>query len=116
MNNILVTTTLALEGYKIKEYKGIISALVVRSPTIKQGFFGGIQSLTGGNITSFSEMCEQARTEAYDNIIKRADHIGANAIIGFKYDTSETSGKGFHATEIFCYGTAVIIIKDEILD
>ncbi|MES2309948.1 MAG: YbjQ family protein [Verrucomicrobiota bacterium] len=107
-NQILVTTTPLLDGYKIIKYLGIVRGIVVRSPTISQGFFGGLQSIFGGNVGSYTEMCEQARQEAYDLMLVHGRAMQANAIIGVQYDATEIGGQN-QSTEVLCYGTAVVI-------
>lgn len=105
-----VTTTLGFEGYRITEYKGVVRGIVVRAPTIAQGVFGGLKSIVGGQIGAYTEMCEQAREEAFDLLVQHAHERGANAIIGMSYDASDIGGgAGRHATEVLCYGTAVNI-------
>ena len=104
-----VTTTLAFEGYRIKEYKGVVRGIVVRAPTIVQGIFGGLKQIIGGNIGAYTEMCEQAREEAFDLLVQHAGTRGANAIIGMAYESSEIGGHRGSATEVLCYGTAVVI-------
>jgi uncharacterized protein YbjQ (UPF0145 family) len=104
-----VTTTLAFEGYRIKEYKGVVRGIVVRAPTIMQGIFGGLKQIVGGNIGAYTEMCEQAREEAFDLLVQHASERGANAIIGLAYDASDLGGTRHSATEVLCYGTAVVI-------
>src|SRR3954468_2719443 len=106
---IPVTTTFTIEGYRISRYLGVVRGLIVRAPTISQGFFGGLKSIVGGNIGAYSEMCEQARQQAYDLLIDHARAVGANAIVGFRYDASEIGGKSTSATEVLCYVTAVVI-------
>lgn len=103
-----VTTTFTIEGYRIVEYKGIVRGITVRAPTIIQGFLGGLKNIIGGQIGAYTEMCEQARQQAYDLIIEHARDRGANAIVGLRYDASEVVSKG-SATEVLCYGTAVVI-------
>lgn len=110
-SDIKVTTTMNIDGYKVKEYKGIVRGLIVRSPTIAQGFFGSLKSVIGGHIGSYTEMCEQGRQQAYDLMIDHARSMGANAVLGLHYDTSEV-GAQLGATEILCYGTAVVITRD----
>jgi len=105
---IQVTTTFTFEGYRIKEYKGVVRGIVVRSPTIAQGILGGLKNIIGGNIESYAEMCEQARRHAYDKLLEHAGQVGANAIIGMRYDASDV-GNQTSATEVLCYGTAVVI-------
>jgi uncharacterized protein YbjQ (UPF0145 family) len=105
---MIVTTTFAIEGYEIVEYKGIVRGIIVRAPTIAQGIVGGLKNIIGGHIGAYTEMCEQAREQAYDLLIQHAAEVGANAIVGMHYDASEVVSKG-SATEVLCYGTAVII-------
>jgi len=105
-----VTTTFSFDGYKIREYKGIVRGITVRSPTIIQGIIGGLKNIIGGQIGAYTEMCEQARQQAYDLLLQHAAQMGANAIVGFRYDASEVVSKG-SATEVLCYGTAVVIEK-----
>src|SRR5438046_8888912 len=104
-----VTTTFTIEGYRISQYLGIVRVIIVRAPAISQGITGGLKSIIGGNIGAYTEMCEQARQQAYDLLIDHARAVGANAIVGLRYDASEIGGKASGATEVLCYGTAVII-------
>ena len=108
--SIPVTTTFTFEGYRIREYKGLVRGIIVRSPTIVQGIVGGLKNIIGGRIGAYTEMCEQARQQAYDLLLQHAAEIGANAVVGFRYDASEVVSKG-SATEVLCYGTAVVIDK-----
>ena len=105
---IPVTTTLSIDGYRIKEYRGIVRGIIVRAPTIAQGILGGLKSIIGGRIGAYTQMCEQARQQAYDLMIEHAKELGANAVVGLRYDASEVVGRE-SATEVLCYGTAVII-------
>jgi uncharacterized protein YbjQ (UPF0145 family) len=104
-----VTTTLSFDGYRIVDYRGVVRGIIVRSPTISQGFFGGLKSIIGGNIGAYTEMCEQARQQAYDLLLEHAEAVGANAVVGLRYDASEIGSKNSSATEVLCYGTAVVI-------
>jgi uncharacterized protein YbjQ (UPF0145 family) len=104
-----VTTTFTIEGHPIREYKGLVRGIIVRSPTISQGILGGLRSIIGGQIGAYTEMCEQARQQAYDQMIEHAAQLGANAIVGVRYDASEAGGKATAATEVLCYGTAVVV-------
>lgn len=101
-----VTTTLDFAGYRIKEYKGVVRGIVVRAPTISQGILGGLKQIIGGNIGAYTEMCEQAREEAFDLLVQHASARGANAIIGMRYDANEVM-EGI--TEVLAYGTAVVV-------
>jgi uncharacterized protein YbjQ (UPF0145 family) len=107
-----VTTTFTIEGYRIKQYCGVVRGLIVRAPTISQGILGGLKSIIGGQISAYTEMCEQTRQQAYELLIDHARAVGANAIVGLRYDASEIGGKGAGATEVLCYGTAVVIEPD----
>jgi uncharacterized protein YbjQ (UPF0145 family) len=102
---IIVTTAFDIPGKTIQEYKGLVRGIIVRSPTIMQGIFGGLKSIVGGRIGAYTEMCEQAREQAYDSLCEHAQQMGANAVIGVRYDASEVV---IGATEVLCYGTAVI--------
>lgn len=101
-----VTTTFEIEGFKIKEYKGLVRGIIVRSPTIPQGIVGGLKNIIGGKIGAYTEMCEQTRDQAYQEMTKHAEALGANAIVGIRYDASEVVSQ---STEVLCYGTAVRI-------
>lgn len=105
---IRVTTTFGFDGHRIKEYKGIVRGIVVRSPTIAQGLLGGLKSVIGGCIGAYTAMCEQARQQAYESLVQHARELGANAVIGFRYDAAEVVSRE-SATEVLCYGTAVLI-------
>src|SRR5471030_883667 len=109
--HIPVTTTFTIEGYRIVQYLGVVRGLIVRSPTISQGILGGLKSIIGGRIGAYTEMCEQTRQQAYDLLIDHARAIGANAIVGLRYDASEIGGKS-SATEVLCYGTAIVIERE----
>ena len=105
---MFITTTFNFDGYRIAEYKGLVRGITVRAPTIAQGIIGGLKNLIGGQIGAYTEMCEQARQQAYDSMLQHAQALGANAIVGVRYDASEVVSKG-SATEVLCYGTAVVI-------
>jgi uncharacterized protein YbjQ (UPF0145 family) len=107
---MIVTTTFTVEGSSIIEYKGIVRGIIVRAPTIAQGILGGLKNLIGGRIGAYTVMCEQARQTAYDEMVDHARRVGANAIVGVHYDAAEVVSKG-SATEVLCYGTAVVITK-----
>src|SRR5690349_6877075 len=108
VDNMPVTTTFTIEGYRIRQYLGVVRGIIVRAPTISQGILGGLKSIIGGNIGAYTEMCEQARQQAYDLLLQHARQLGANAIVGLHYDASEIGGARTSATEVLCYGTAVV--------
>jgi len=104
-----ITTTFTIDGYRIAQYKGMVRGIVVRAPTIRQGFFGGLKSIIGGQISAYAEMCEQARQQAYDLLLEHAKQVGANAVVGVRYESSEVGSRQGSATEVLCYGTAVVL-------
>jgi uncharacterized protein YbjQ (UPF0145 family) len=104
-----ISTTFTIEGYRITAYKGVVRGIVVRSPTIGQGILGGLKSIIGGQIGAYTEMCEQAREAAYELCVQHAQQVGANALVGLRYESSEVGGERSAATEVLCYGTAVVI-------
>ena len=106
MNHNMTTTTFTLDGYKVSKNLGVVRGIIVRSRSIIGNFAAGIQSLFGGNITIYTNLCEQAREEAYQMMVKHAEQLGANAVIGVRYDATEIM-QGI--TEVLCYGTAVVV-------
>ena len=106
MNNALVTTALELPGYRVVRSFGVVRGITVRSRSIVGNFFGGIQSLFGGNITIYTDLCEQARMETYQLMCRHAQGLGANAIIGMRYDATELMAG---LTEVLCYVIAVLV-------
>ena len=109
MQDAMVTTALSLPGYKIVRTLGVVRGLTVRSRSIIGNFFGGIQSIFGGNITIYTNLCEQAREETYKLMCEHAEKHGANAIIAMRYDATELMAG---LTEVLCYGTAVVVARD----
>src|SRR5262245_17428819 len=101
---IIVTTSNDVEGHRITRYLGIVRGIVVRSPSFGKAFIGAFKSLGGGNIKEFTEVCEAARHEAYQLMLEHARQLGAQAIVGMRYDATEFM-QG--ATEVLAYGTAV---------
>jgi len=104
----MTTTAFNLDGYKVVKNLGVVRGIIVRSRSIIGNIGAGIQSLIGGNITLYTELCERARSDAYEQLLKHAEALGANAIIGVRYDATEIAGG---ITEVLCYGTAVIVKK-----
>ena len=105
---MLVSTTFDIPGYRITAHKGMVRGIIVRSPTIAQGILGGLKSIIGGRIGAYTEMCEKGRQHAYDAMVAHATELGANAIVGVRYDASDL-GANLSATEVLCYGTAVTV-------
>ncbi len=104
---MIVTTGGEVAGRAIKQYLGVVRGVVVRSPSIGQGFMGGLKQIVGGNIEAFAEVCERARQDAYDRMVEHAREAGADAIIAMRYDATEFS-EG--TTEVLAYGTAVKLV------
>jgi uncharacterized protein YbjQ (UPF0145 family) len=109
--NMLSSTTFEIHGYKIIEHKGLVRGIIVRSPTISQGIMGGLKNIIGGKIGAYTTMCEQTRSQAYEEMEKHASELGANAIIGIRYDASSVEPRGA-SVEVLCYGTAVLAEKN----
>lgn len=107
-DTMLTSTTMTIDGYRITEYKGVVRGIVVRSPTIGQGILGGLKQIVGGQIGAYTEMCEQAREQAFELLLQHARDLRADAVIGIQYESSEVGRQG-SATEVLCYGTAVKI-------
>lgn len=101
---LIVTTGNAVEGAEVGEYLGVVRGIVVRATGIGRGIVGGLKSIVGGNIEEWTHVCEEARKEASNRMIQHAREIGADAVIGMRYDSTEFS-QG--ATEVLAYGTAV---------
>jgi uncharacterized protein YbjQ (UPF0145 family) len=87
----------------------MVRGIIVRAPTISQGIPGGLKSFIGGQIGAYTEMCEQARQQAYDLMLQHALQMGANAVVGIRYESSEVGSRQSSATEVLCYGTAVTV-------
>ncbi|MBA3993212.1 MAG: hypothetical protein C0469_06760 [Cyanobacteria bacterium DS2.3.42] len=109
---MIVTTTNNVEGYRIREYRGIVRGVMVREPSAVQSFKAGFQGMFGGKVNAYIHNCEIGRQAAYDAMVQNAVSRGANAIVGVKYDSDAfQGGNNDFGTEIVCYGTAVMIEK-----
>jgi len=102
----LTTTTFELPGYRVVKSFGVVRGIIVRSRSIVGNIGAGIQSLFGGNISLYTSLCERAREDAFNDMISHAGQLGANAVIGVRYDATEISAG---ITEVLCYGTAVFV-------
>ena len=105
MNPHMTTTTFEIEGYRVARTLGVVRGITVRSRSIFGTIGGSLQTLVGGNISLFTELCEKTRNEAFAMMLEHARLMGANAVIGVRYDATEVM-QG--VTEVLCYGTAVI--------
>jgi len=101
-----ITTAFDLPGYRIVRNLGVVRGIIVRSRSIVGNIGAGLQSLVGGNITIYTELCEKARGDAFQAMIVQAQQAGGNAIIGVRYDANEIASG---ITEVLAYGTAVIV-------
>lgn len=108
MDHNLITTAFEIDGYKVVKNLGIIRGITVRSRNVFATIGASFQTLAGGNITLFTQLCEKARSEAFELMVSHAEDIGANAIIGMRYDANEVMSG---VTEVLAYGTAVILEK-----
>ncbi len=104
--NMLVTTTFGFDGYKVKQHLGVVRGITVRSRSIVGSFGASVQQVFGGNISIYTEMCEHARQEAFELMLEHARQIGANAVIGMRYDANDIADG---VAEVLAYGTAVIL-------
>jgi len=105
---MLVVTTNDLPGHRVIETIGVVRGIVVRSRSIVGNLGASIQALFGGNITLYTSMCERARGDAYDLMVTHAREMGANAILGMRYESNEVMAG---ITEVLAYGTAVVAEK-----
>ncbi len=106
MEPSMTTTTFGIEGYRVARNLGIVRGITVRSRSIFGTIGASLQTLVGGNITLFTDLCEKTRNEAFDRMLTHATERGANAVIGVRYDANEVMDG---VTEVLCYGTAVVV-------
>lgn len=102
----LTTTAFELPGYRVVKSFGVVRGIIVRSRSIIGNFGAGIQAIFGGNITLYTELCERTRGDAFNQMLQHAGELGANAVIGVRYDATELAAG---ITEVLCYGTAVFV-------
>jgi uncharacterized protein YbjQ (UPF0145 family) len=110
MTHNFVTTAFTIDGYRTTQSLGLVTGIVVRSRSIFGTIGASLQTIVGGNISLFTELCQRTRQDAYDLMVRQAMQMGANGIIGMRYDATEVM-QG--VTEVLCYGTAVIVEKAE---
>ena len=102
----MTTTAFTLDGYSVVQNLGVVRGITVRSRSIFGTIGGSLQTLLGGNITLFTELCEKTRAEAFEMMVDHAEELGANAVVGIRYDATELM-QG--VSEVLCYGTAVAV-------
>lgn len=109
MDHNLVTTAFELAGYSIVRQMGVVRGIIVRSRSVVGNIGAGLQQIFGGNISIYTSLCEEARNHAYELMIEHAAQVGANGIIGVRYDATEIAPG---VTEVLCYGTAVVVTPE----
>jgi uncharacterized protein YbjQ (UPF0145 family) len=102
----MVTTAFTLDGYRIIRNLGVVRGITVRSRSIFGTLGGALHTIVGGNITAFTKLCETTRAEAFEIMIQHASEIGANAVVGMRYDATEVMSG---VSEVLAYGTAVVV-------
>jgi len=109
MEKTMITTSFNFEGFRIIKYLGVVRGITVRSRSLFGNIAGGFQTIVGGKISIYKNLCEQAREEAFTMMTEHAEKIGANAVIGARYDANDVMSG---VTEVLAYGTAVIVEKN----
>lgn len=106
MDHALTTKAFTLDGYKVVRNLGVVRGIMVRSRSIFGTIGGSLQTILGGNISLFTSLCDKTRGEAFDLMLGHAQQLGANAIVGIRYDATKVMNG---VTEVLCYGTAVLV-------
>jgi uncharacterized protein YbjQ (UPF0145 family) len=109
LDHSMTTTAFALDGYKTTRTLGVVRGVTVRSRSILGTIGALLQTLAGGNITLLTELCEKTRADAFELVLQQARSLGANAVIGLRYDATEVMDG---VTEVLCYGTAVLVAPE----
>jgi uncharacterized protein YbjQ (UPF0145 family) len=106
MKHPMTSTSYKIDGFRVVKHFGVVRGITVRSRSIFGRIGADLQTIFGGNITLFTELCEKTRSEAFDMMVSHAEQVGANAVIGIRYDATEVTDG---VTEVLCYGTAVLV-------
>lgn len=106
MEHAMTTTAFTIDGYRVMRNMGIVRGIIVRSRSLFGTIGAGLQTMVGGNISLFTELCEKTREDAFETMLAHAWDLGANAVIGIRYDATELMSG---VTEVLCYGTAVVV-------
>ena len=109
LDHSMTTTAFALDGYRTTKTLGVVRGVTVRSRSILGTIGASLQTLVGGNITLLTELCEKTRADAFELVLQQARSLGANAVIGLRYDATEVMDG---VTEVLCYGTAVVVTPE----
>src|SRR5580704_11227826 len=104
MDHSNISTSFDIAGRRITKHMGVVRGIIVRSRSIVGSFAAGLQTIFGGNITIYAELCEKARSDAYERMVAHAEQLGADGIIGVRYDATDIMAG---VSEVLCYGTAV---------
>jgi uncharacterized protein YbjQ (UPF0145 family) len=110
MERMMSSTTFTIDGFKITKNLGLVRGIIVRSRSIFGTLGGSLQTIFGGNITLFTELCEKTREESFEMMMTHAAALGANGVVGVRYDANEIMNG---VTEVLCYGTAVVVTSDK---
>ena len=110
MDHKMTTTAFTFDGYKVTKNLGVVRGIMVRSRSIFGTIGGSLQTIVGGNISLFTSLCEKTRNDAFELMLKHAAALGANAVIGIRYDGTEVMQS---VTEVLCYGTAVVVERTD---
>jgi uncharacterized protein YbjQ (UPF0145 family) len=109
LDHSMTTTAFALDGYRTTRSLGVVRGVTVRSRSILGTIGASLQTLVGGNITLLTELCEKTRADAFELVLQQARSLGANAVVGLRYDATEVMDG---VTEVLCYGTAVVVTPE----
>jgi uncharacterized protein YbjQ (UPF0145 family) len=109
LDHSMTTTAFALDGYRTTRTLGVVRGVTVRSRSILGTIGASLQTLVGGNITLLTELCEKTRADAFELVLQQARSLGANAVVGLRYDATEVMDG---VTEVLCYGTAVVVAPE----
>jgi uncharacterized protein YbjQ (UPF0145 family) len=109
IDRAMTTTAFTLDGYRTTKTLGVVRGVTVRSRSVLGTIGASLQTLVGGNITLLTELCEKTRADAFELVLQHAEALGANGVIGLRYDATEVM-QG--VTEVLCYGTAVIVARE----
>ena len=109
IDHVMTTTAFSLDGYRTTKTLGVVRGVTVRSRSVLGTIGASLQTLVGGNITLLTELCEKTRADAFERLLQHAEVLGANAVVGLRYDATEVM-QG--VTEVLCYGTAVVVTRE----
>jgi uncharacterized protein YbjQ (UPF0145 family) len=109
LDHAMTTTAFSLDGYRTMKTLGVVRGVTVRSRSIVGTLGATLQTLVGGNITLLTELCEKTRSDAFELVLQHAEALGANAVVGLRYDATEVMSG---VTEVLCYGTAVVVAAE----